>query len=301
MSKATGTGMRVVKWTLGIVVALALLVAAWMWWVVERFDTETLPPRHGQVDVELFARDGGKRPLIVGLGGGEGGNAWASARWTPQRERFLDQGYALLALGYFGTPNSPETLDRISLDGVHAAIVEAGKDPRVDGRCVAIIGGSRGAEVALLLASHYPDIDAVVAIVPGSAVFPALTDAMTTGGFSLHDKPLPFVPMTWGATPYLLVGDLRGAFETIMQDRAAMQRAAIAVENINGPIQFVSASRDEMWPSKEMADAMMLRLKAKGFRHPVEHLVVQGGHGEPLDEFPKMEAFLDTHFKQACP
>jgi pimeloyl-ACP methyl ester carboxylesterase len=293
--------MRVVKWTLGIVVALALLVAAWMWWVVERFDTETLPPRHGQVDVELFARDGGKRPLIVGLGGGEGGNAWASARWTPQRERFLDQGYALLALGYFGTPNSPETLDRISLDGVHAAIVEAGKDPRVDGRCVAIIGGSRGAELALLLASHYPDIDAVVAIVPGSAVFPALTDAMTTGGFSLHDKPLPFVPMTWGATPYLLVGDLRGAFETIMQDRAAMQRAAIAVENINGPIQFVSASRDEMWPSKEMADAMMLRLKAKGFRHPVEHLVVQGGHGEPLDEFPKMEAFLDTHFKQACP
>jgi len=301
MSKATGTGMRVVKWTLGIVVALALLVAAWMWWVVERFDTETLPPRHGQVDVELFARDGGKRPLIVGLGGGEGGNAWASARWTPQRERFLDQGYALLALGYFGTPNSPETLDRISLDGVHAAIVEAGKDPRVDGRCVAIIGGSRGAELALLLARHYPDIDAVVAIVPGSAVFPALTDAMTTGGFSLHDKPLPFVPMTWGATPYLLVGDLRGAFETIMQDRAAMQRAAIAVENINGPIQFVSASRDEMWPSKEMADAMMLRLKAKGFRHPVEHLVVQGGHGEPLDEFPKMEAFLDTHFKQACP
>ena len=141
----------------------------------------------------------------------------------------------------------------------------------------------------------------MVAIVPGSAVFPALTDAMTTGGFSLHDKPLPFVPMTWGATPYLLVGDLRGAFETIMQDRAAMQRAAIAVENINGPIQFVSASRDEMWPSKEMADAMMLRLKAKGFRHPVEHLVVQGGHGEPLDEFPKMEAFLDTHFKQACP
>ena len=36
---------------------------------------------------------------------------------------------------------------------------------------------------------------------------------------------------------------------------------------------------------------MMLRLKATGFRHPVEHLVVQGGHSEPLDEIPKMEAF----------
>ena len=45
---------------------------------------------------------------------------------------------------------------------------------------------------------------------------------------------------------------------------------------------------------------MMQRLKANGFRHTAEHLVVQGGHSEPLDEFPKMEAFLDTQFKQAC-
>ena len=300
MSKATGKGLRFVKWTLGIAVGLVLLLAVYMWWVVESFDTKTLPPRHGQVDVELFAREGGKRPLLVGLGGGEGGNAWASARWKPQRDRFLDQGYALLALGYFGTPNSPENLDRISLDGVHAAIVKAAQDPRVDGRCIAIVGGSRGAELALLLASHYPDINAVVAIVPGSAVFPALTDAMTTPGFSLNDQPLPFVPMTWGATPDLLVGNLRGAIETIMHDEAAMQRAAIAVEKINGPVQFVSASRDEMWPSKEMADAMMLRLKANGFLHHSEHLVVQGGHGEPLDEFPKMEAFLQRHFQAQC-
>jgi pimeloyl-ACP methyl ester carboxylesterase len=300
MSKAPGKGLRFVKWTLGIAAGLVLLLAAYMWWVVESFDTKTLPPRHGQVDVELFAREGGKRPLLVGLGGGEGGNAWASERWKPQRERFLDQGYALLALGYFDTPNSPEKLDRISIDGVHAAILEAARDPRVDGRCIAIVGGSRGAELALLLASHYPDIKAVVAIVPGSAVFPALTDAMTTPGFSFHDKSLPFVPMTWGATPDLLIGNLRGAFETIMQDQAAMQRAAIAVEKINGPVQFVSASQDEMWPSKEMADAMMQRLKTNGFRHPTEHLVVKGGHGEPLDEFPKMEAFLETHFRQAC-
>lgn len=132
------------------------------------------------------------------------------------------------------------------------------------------------------------------------AVFPALTDAMTTPGFSFHEQSLPFVPMTWGATPDLLVGNLRGAFETIMRDEAAMQRAAIAVEKINGQVQFVSASQDEMWPSQEMADAMMRRLEARGFRHHAEHLVVQGGHAEPLDAFPKMEAFLDARFKQAC-
>lgn len=292
--------LRFLKWTLGVVAALALLLAAYMWWVVARFDTETLPVRHGQVDAELFAREGGRHPLIVGLGGSEGGNAWATKTWQKQRERFLDQGYAMLAVGYFGTPHSPEHLDRISLDGVHAAIEQAARDPRVDGRCIAVIGGSRGAELALLLASHYPDIKAVVAIVPGSAVFPALTDAMTTAGFSFHDKPLPFVPMTWSATPYLFARDLRAAFETMMRDEAAMARAAIPVERIDGPVLFVSAAQDEMWPSKEMADAMMRRLRAHGFRHHAEHLVVQGGHAEPLDEFPKMEAFLNTHFAEAC-
>ena len=252
------------------------------------------------VNSQLYVGESDNQSLIVGLGGSEGGNAWASKTWQKQRERFLDQGYAMLAVGYFGTPNSPAHLDRISLDGVHAAIAKAARDPRVNGRCIALVGGSRGAELALLLASHYPDIKAVVAIVPGSAVFPALTDAMTTPGFSFRDRPLPFVPMTWGATPYLFTRDLRAAFETMMRDRAAMERAAIPVERINGPVQFVSASEDEMWPSRDMADAMMRRLKAHGFRHPAEHLAVQGGHNEPLDEFPKMEAFLDMQFKRTC-
>jgi hypothetical protein len=41
-------------------------------------------------------------------------------------------------------------------------------------------------------------------------------------------------------------------------------------------------------------------LRAHGFRHPAEHLVVQGGHAEPLDEFPKMEAFLQARLAEAC-
>ena len=300
MSGIAGKVLRVGKWLSISVVVLALALFAWIKWTVAHFDTKTLPARHGQVDTVLYARVGGKRPLLVALGGSEGGNAWANDRWRKQRERFLDQGYAMLAVGYFGTPHSPEHLDRISLDGIHAAILKAAQDPRVDGRCIAVIGGSRGGELALLLASHYPDIRAVVAIVPGSAVFPALTQAMNTPGFSFHDKPLPFVPVPWSATPNLLVHDLRGAFDKIVANTAAMEAAAIPVERINGAVYFVSASRDEFWPSQDMSDAMMARLKRHGFAHPAEHLVVEGGHSEPLDEFPKMEAFLKTSFAGTC-
>lgn len=47
------------------------------------------------------------------------------------------------------------------------------------------------------------------------------------------------------------------------------------------------------------SDAMMARLKHHGFTRLADHLAV-GGHAEPLDEFPKMEAFLQTNFDGAC-
>lgn len=289
------------KWTFGIALVLAVALAAYMAWVVASFDTETLPERHGRVEVVLFAPgDGIDRPLLVGLGGAEGGNAWAGDAWQAQRERFLAQGYAVLALGYFGTPGTPAHLDRISLDGIHAAIEDAARDPRVDGHCVAVIGGSRGAEAVLLLASHFAGIDAVVALVPGSAVFASGTDAMITAGFSLGDVPLPFVPVPWSTTWDLASGDLRGAFETMMEDSSAMARAAIPVERIDGPVLFLSATRDEAWPSTEMSEEMMQRLREHAFPHVAEHVAVEGGHAEPLDEFPRIEQFLDTHFATPC-
>ena len=296
--------MKFLKWSLVCALVLATALGAYMWWVVASFDTDTLPANHGKVAVELYAGDPAEgaapRPLLVGLGGAEGGNAWASPAWKRQRERFLEQGYAMLAVGYFGAPGTPERLDRISLDGIHAAIRQAVEDPRVDADCIAVIGGSRGAEAALLLASHFPDIDAVVALVPGSAVFASGTQAMVTPAFSLHDQPLPFVPVPWSTTGDLLTGNLRGAFETMMRDTAAMDRAAIPVERIDGPILLISATRDEAWPSKEMSDAMMQRLRTHGFAHAAEHIVVDGGHNEPLDEFPRIEAFLETHFARSC-
>ncbi|MFT5841470.1 MAG: cephalosporin-C deacetylase-like acetyl esterase, partial [Pseudohongiellaceae bacterium] len=39
----------------------------------------------------------------------------------------------------------------------------------IDSDCIILIGGSKGAELSLALASYYPQIKAVIAIVPGSA------------------------------------------------------------------------------------------------------------------------------------
>jgi dienelactone hydrolase len=53
----------------------------------------------------------------------------------------------------------------------------------------------------------------------------------------------------------------------------------IPAEKINGPILLISGGDDALWPSQQMADTLVARLKAKGFRHEVLHLTYpKAGH-----------------------
>lgn len=243
----------------------------------------------------LYLGTGKGQPLIVGLGGSEGGNAWASERWKTIRDRFLEQGYAFLALGYFGSKGTTDTLNRISLEGIHDAIMEACKDPLINRQKIAIIGGSRGGDLALLLGSYYSDISCVVAIVPSHVVFPGHTMHFSTSCWTWRGKELPFVPVNEASVPYLVKGELRKTFEIMLTDSVAEQIAAINVERINGPVFFLSATEDEVTPSAPSCEKMMQRLKQKGFRYEVKHLAIEGGHAEPLKHFKEVFDFIEKH------
>lgn len=283
--------LKTIAWLIGVILLLLLAGAAWIVWNVYSFDTETLPERHGQVDAVLHAPTGAPRPLIVGLGGAEGGNGWTRDHWRPQRERFEQQGYAFLALGYFGMPNTPEKLDRIALEGVYAAVREAGENPAVNPECVILLGGSKGAELALVLASRYPDIDAVVALAPGDTVFPGHTDAMTTSSWSHEGEQVPFAPIPWSATADLLQGNIHAVMERTLASEDA-DPGLIPAERIGGPILLVAATNDEMWPSVQMSRRMMARLERAGFPYAHELVVVDGDHASVTDHFDAVENFL---------
>jgi len=288
--------MKAFKWIGIVLVALVALMIAYYAYVMLSFDADTLPENHGRVNTKLYLGEGENQPLIVAFGGSEGGNAWTRDRFKPLRDRFLSQGYAFLAVAYFGEPGIPKKMDRIALEGVYAAIDEASKNPKINRECIAVVGGSKGAELALVLASRYPEIKAVVGIVPGNAVFTALTDSMITSSFTYNGEPLPYVPVPWGAVPELLVGDLRGGWEDMLADKEAVAKAEIPVEKINGPIFLLSATKDEYWPSAEMSEAILQRLKAHGFRYKAEHVAIEGNHAAPLKHLARVEEALRVNF-----
>jgi dienelactone hydrolase len=287
--------IRIIKWTGLLLILLIVSLVVYIQYTIWAFDTQTLPVNHGKVNAELFLGSGENQTLIVGLGGAEGGNAWASDYWSEQRNVFIDRGYAFLAIAYFGMEGIPKQLDRIALDGVHNAVMNAAKNAKVNNKCIAIIGSSKGAELALALSSYYADYNAVVAMVPGNAIFASLTDAMVTPSFSINDVSLPFVPVPWSASPALLSGDLRGAFTKMLEDKEAVNKARIKTEKINGSILFLSATNDEMWPSTEMSEAMMQDLDANKFPHVYKHIAIEGNHSAPLEHFGKVEEFLEDN------
>ena len=250
-------------------------------------------------DVEsvLYLGSNRKQALVVGLGGSEGGNSWTSDYWKNTRDEFIDQGYAFLAIGYFGADNTPDLLDRVSIDAVYKAIKTATAHKRVDKKNIAVVGGSRGADLALLLASYYDDIDCVVSIVGSHTVFPGHTDHFTTSCWSFNGEELPFVPLNDACIPFLMEGDLRGTFEAMLLDTVALEKAAIPIEKINGPILFLSADQDEICPSTPMANYMVDRLGANEFEYFYEHKIVEGGHAAPLGAFDYILKFLEEHFK----
>lgn len=244
----------------------------------------------------LYLGQSKDQPLIVGLGGSEGGNAWTSDYWKKRRDQFIENGYAFLAIGYFGAKGTPDTLNKIAIEDVYNAIKIATKNKKVNKKKIAIIGGSRGADLALLIGSYYKDINCVVSIVGSNTVFPGHTNHFTTSCWTYQSKQLPFVPVNEEAVPFLMKGDLRRTFETMLKDTIAAEKATIKIENIKGAVFLLSATKDKICPSTSMAEMMMERLKSNNFKYYYEHISIEGGHAEPLKHFDLIFKFLETNF-----
>ena len=92
----------------------------------------------------------GPHPAVIVLGGSDGGLREGGA------EALAREGFAALALAYFGVdPLSPELIE-IPLEYFAGAIAWLKSQPVIDPNKIATVGGSKGSEPALLLGATYP-------------------------------------------------------------------------------------------------------------------------------------------------
>ncbi len=247
------------------------------------------------VDIQLFLGESQNQPLIVGFGGSEGDNVMASEQLRETRDQFLQRGYAFLAVGYFGTENTPKTLDRVSLNAIYDSIVSASNHPKINRNQIILYGGSRGGELILNLASRYEDIDAVIALVPANVSLPSKFGWRETSSWTFHNEDIPCITASKESIQLIRGGDFYSGFSEILTDEQSVNAAEIQVERINCPILILSATEDEVWPSTMMANKIGERLRSNNFSHPYKHIAIEGGHAEPAKHFDFVFEFLETH------
>ncbi|HZY56697.1 MAG TPA: acyl-CoA thioester hydrolase/BAAT C-terminal domain-containing protein [Rubrobacteraceae bacterium] len=230
----------------------------------------------------------GPRPTVIVLGGSGGGLKEGGAA------ALASEGFTALALAYFGIDPLPPELVEIPLEYFSEAIAWLKDQPAVDPDRIAVMGNSKGAELALLLGAMYPeDIRAVVGYAPSAVVwqspsFDFRSIRQPRSSWSLGGDPVPFVRF---APPRfkdvigmigLLVGRpmaFRPFYERSLDDGDAVSAASIAVERIEGPVLLISGTNDQVWPSTPLSEMVIERLEEHDhpFRH--EHLRYEGaGH-----------------------
>ena len=212
-----------------------------------------------------------------------------------KRDSLIQKGYAILAIGYFNADGTPKNLDRISLDAISDTIMNIAKNPKINKSKIALIGGSRGGELVLNLASRFNHFNAVIAMSTSNVSFPAITWSANTSSWTYKGKEVPYVPAPLKTISPALKGDLYTANKMMLEDKEASKKAEIQVENINGAILILSGINDEMWPATEMSDKLIKRLKNKNFNYYNEHIKLDGGHIAPLEHFNLVYDFLDKH------
>ncbi len=236
----------------------------------------------GLVGTLFLPGDPGSHPGVLTWGGSSGG-------YTESQAALLaSHGFAALSLAYFGVPPLPDNLLNIPLEYVATAIAWMQAQAGVDGARLAVLGGSRGGELALLVGATFPQIRAVVGYVPSGLLWPGNDNTgrhQPGPAWTYQGMPLPYVTT---ATSY---------FGTQYADPTDLARATIPVERIGGSVLLISGEDDALWPSTQLAQMAMDRLAQYHHPFPDQHLHYAGaGHniGQPYRPTTALSGYNPT-------
>ena len=272
--------------------------------------------------------DGDARPVVVILHGADGGTE-AGERLGPILARM---GYVAVGLPYYspdwGQYGPPKPLPELSGSFVDIPVDQLARlrtavaaMPGADVERFGLFAGSKGSEFALIAASRYDWIDAVVAYTPSDIVWEGwgletLEAEGTRSSFAFEGQALPFMPYR-GFVEGLLAGDaadLRAIHENGRADHPEREAAArIPVENYGGALLLIAGEKDAQWNAARQARNIQATRQAAGLRTEVliypeagHDLIGDGGPrqahrsgGTPeanaaarADAWPRVAAFL---------
>jgi dienelactone hydrolase len=224
----------------------------------------------------------------VVFGGSEGGLGGGQLTSTA----LVADGFAVLAIAYWGVAGKPSGMSRIPLETFERAAQRLRSFPEVDPRKIGVLGVSRGGEAALLAGASFPaSFQAVVALVPSGYAW-AAPSSSTTSTWTLDAGDVPFLPWPIGSNTLItrdagtLVTFSAPFFDRgldVALDAGLANRAEIPVERINGPVLLLAAQDDGIWPSCRLSGTAWNRLVDAGHVTRGDDFVCFAGAGHSMN------------------
>lgn len=205
-----------------------------------------------------------------------------------------------LALRWFGGDRQSPGICEIPLEHFSRAI-----DLLLDRGCkrIALVGTSKGAEAALLLAVHDLRVTSVIATSPTSVVWANTGPGLDGIGWPLRSswtlkgEALPFVALDpyWRRETRDGLVAYRGWHEQSLKRFAAEAvEAAIPVERSKAEILLVAGGDDALWPSDDFARALADRAAKAGKAVDLE-IHPKAGHRILFPTETKLRSTLHAH------
>jgi dienelactone hydrolase len=244
-------------------------------------------------------KDVKNKAAIVLIGGGQWGNYWGV--------EFARKDFVGLSLPYTRLDGLPKLSEEIPLEYFEDALIWLREQPEVNPEKIVLMGASRNAELALVIASTLPDlVTGVVAYAPSSVswsntVLPFNSDSVKPS-WIYKGEGIPYIPME------KISGNNTSTIRTLkywedgLNKKEYIEDASIKVEKINGPILLLSGKDDQVWPSARMADILESRLVEHNFKFQVENIQYENaGHlisGNPESDSDERTGKMTIQNKQ---
>lgn len=204
------------------------------------------------------------KTAIILLGGGSWGNYWG--------EQFAQKGFVGLSLPYTRNEGLPKLPEEIPLEYFEQAIKWLGEQPEVNPEKILVMGASKNSELALTIASVFPElISGVIAYAPSSVSWSNTTLPYNSNtlkpSWTYKGEDISYVPMEKISGNNSDKINTLEYWKTGLEKQEHVRNAAIKVERISGPILLFSGKDDKVWPAALMADMIEKRIKDHDFKH----------------------------------
>lgn len=224
--------------------------------------------------------------VIVTFGGSEGSSNYDLAR------TLAEEGYEVYSLFFFGVGDLPDELIEVPLELFEEFLAYHSENSLTEGP-ITVLGASKGAELALNLASRYNEIDHVVLYTPAAYSFFSLDQANSNqSSWTYEGQSVPYLSSTdgnWWETVKMIGGFIfyypvryTPVYDAVIDGttEADLEEARIKVENFEGESLIFAGGNDLMWPAHTMSDVIDEHTDQSEI-----HLYPEAGHLFTMDRY----------------